>query len=71
MNLKEKLPTLEKCNLYNLEIPEFVRIYITRLRLSSHTLKIETGRWSRIPRDSRLCDCQKIQTESHIIEDCI
>ena len=64
-------PTLEKCNLYNLEIPEFVRMNITRLRLSSHNLKIETGRWSRIPRDSRLCECQKIQTESHIIEDCI
>ena len=41
---------------------------IARLRLSSYNLKIENGRWSRIPRDSRLCECQKIQTESHIIE---
>ena len=33
-------PALEKCNLYNLEIPEFARMNITRLRLSSHNLKI-------------------------------
>ena len=40
-------------------------------KLPTDELKIETGRWSRVPRDSRLCECQKLQTESHIIEDCI
>ena len=32
-------PTLEKCNLYNLEIPEFVGMNITRLRLRLRLLK--------------------------------
>ena len=39
----------------------------TRLRLSSHRLAIETGRWSRIPRDNRQCSCGAIQTEKHVI----
>ena len=33
-------------------VPEFARISVTRLRTSSHRLKIETGRWARIPRKS-------------------
>ena len=28
---------------------------------------IETGRWSRIPREKRLCTCGAIQTEEHVI----
>ena len=32
-------------------------------RLSSHKLTIETGRWSRILREQRLCPCGAIQTE--------
>ena len=52
-------------------VPEHFRTIFTRLRLSSHNLKIETGRWSRIPRENRLCDCEAdIQTEAHIIESC-
>ena len=52
-------------------VPEYLRTIFTRLRLSSHNLKIETGRWSRIPRENRLCVCKTdIQTEQHIIESC-
>lgn len=51
-------------------IPEYQRINFSRLRLSSHNLKIETGRWSRIPREERLCNCGILQTEYHIIFDC-
>ena len=67
---KDLNPTLEKPCLYTQDVPEHVRIKITRLRLSSHNLKIETGRWSRLPKEERLCSCGVIQTERHIIENC-
>jgi len=40
-----------------LSIPDRDRVFATRLILSSHKLAIETGRWSRIPREDRLCPC--------------
>ena len=46
------------------------RIAITRIRLS-HRLKVETGRWSRIPREERLCACGDIQTETHVLINCL
>ena len=51
-------------------IPEYVRIAFTRLRLSSHRLRMEVGRWSRIPRDLRLCQCGSVQTMEHILLVC-
>lgn len=55
----------------NPEIKEHHRIAFTRARLSSHRLKIETGRWSRIPRENRICQCnQNIQTEEHALLEC-
>ena len=33
-------------------------------------LAVETGRWSRIPREDRLCLCGVIQTEEHVICHC-
>jgi hypothetical protein len=62
--------TLESPPLYNGEIPEYRRISVTRLRLVAHQLKIETGRWSRLERDRRLCTCGEVQTERHVIEVC-
>jgi hypothetical protein len=54
-----------------LTVPEPHRISLTRLRLSSHHLRIETGRWSRTPREERLCECQdSIQTEEHVLLYC-
>ena len=57
-----------------LEIPQprDQRVEVTRFRTSSHRLKIETGRWSRIARERRLCDCgqEMIQDEIHVIESC-
>ena len=39
--------------------------------LSSHSLKVETGRWSRIPKDDRLCGCgEAIQDEEHVLLRC-
>ena len=52
-------------------VNERERVVFTRLRLSSHNLKIETGRWSRTRRENRLCDCgPEIQDETHILFDC-
>jgi hypothetical protein len=51
-------PNLQLQPIYNDKcIPEQIRIAYTRMRLSSHNLKIETGRWARIPRDLRTCQC--------------
>ena len=42
-----------------------------KFRLGSHRLKIETGRWSNIPRDERLCtSCNLLEDEYHVIYDC-
>ena len=53
-------------------MPENVRMCFSRLRLSSHRLRIETGRWSRLPREHRLCSCMMgvIQDEAHVLEFC-
>ena len=43
-----------------------------RLRLSSHSFPIETGRWSRKKREERLCGkCNVIGDEAHYIYHCI
>ena len=34
-------------------------------------LYVEKGRWSRVPRENRMCDCkQAFQDEEHILLDC-
>ena len=48
-------------------IPDSLRISFSRLRLSSHKLRIEIGRWSKTPRHERLCGCGAIQDEKHIL----
>ena len=54
-------------------VPDFIRVAFTRLRLMSHSLKVETGRWSRIPREERRCDrCDAgaVQDEEHVLIVC-
>ena len=51
-------------------INEHDRIAASRLRLSSHSLTIETGRWSRVPHERQLCSCGKVQTEEHVVCHC-
>ena len=74
MTFREINPDLRVHDVYALNnrhfIPEHYRIAFTRLRLSSHNLKIETGRWSRLPRERRLCPCGLVQDEKHAIELC-
>lgn len=52
-------------------IAEYKRIAFSQLRLSAHRLAIETGRWSRLPRERRLCSCGDVQTESHVLCVCV
>ena len=47
-------------------VPEQYRVQYTRLRLVSHNLRIETGRWARLPRDQRLCRYGQVQMEKHV-----
>ena len=56
----------------NQYIPDFCRVSFTRLRLMSHNLKVETGRWSRTPTPLRTCACDNhsIQSESHVLISC-
>ena len=59
---------------YYLNINNFEnRRALTKLRTSSHKLKIETGRWQNIERNSRLCQqCpgRFIEDEKHVTFDC-
>ena len=47
-------------------------MHVTRYRLSSHNLKVETGRWSRTNRENRTCSCEQggIQDEEHVTSVC-
>ena len=52
-------------------IPEIYRLAFTRMRTSSHRLRIETGRWAKISREERLCKCgQDIGDEEHALTQC-
>ena len=47
------------------------KIALTKLRLSSHRLSIETGRWTNIPRENRLCTaCNRLEDEYHLLFEC-
>ena len=65
-------PTLITHNLYTKNaptIPDYLRITFTRFRLSSHRLRVEIGRWSRTPRDQRICSCRTgVQDELHLFQ---
>ena len=42
-----------------------------KFRLGSHKLRIETGRWSRIPRNERTCStCNELADEFHLLYEC-
>lgn len=67
-------PTLTVHNVYttNDYVPDYQREAFTRLRLMSHNLRIETGRWSRTPTEQRVCLCDgvHVQTEQHVLLEC-
>ena len=46
---------------------------LVRFRISSHQLRIETGRYEKIPRDERICyfcTGNKTEDENHFLLDC-
>ena len=67
-------PGMSVHNVYSVNqyIPDYIRQAFSRVRLMSHNLKIETGRWSRIPREMRRCQCNglSVQTEEHVLINC-
>ena len=68
INPELKVHRVYRCDQY---IDERKRITFTRFRLSSHNLNVERGRWSRIARENRLCQCKLgVQDEVHILFDC-
>ena len=64
--------TIHPIYLTSAYIPDYQREAFSRIRLMSHRLKIETGRWSRIPHERRVCQCNDShpQTEEHVLMDC-
>ena len=68
----EMNPELSKHKLYEeYEVNDSKRVDFSRFRLSSHRLKVETGRWARIDRNRRLCSCSaNIQDEHHVLREC-
>ena len=54
-------------NRRDVQAPEYMRLSWTRFRLSSHNLRVETGRWSRTLRENRLCQCGSVQDEAHVL----
>ena len=59
---------------YNSFVPEYLRVVITRWRLSNHDLRIETGRYVRpiIPRNMRFCSVcvESVEDEEHALFYC-
>ena len=53
-------------------IPDYKRQSFTRLRVLSHQLRVEVGRWSRTPAEQRVshCDGTNVQTEKHVLLEC-
>ena len=69
-------PGLEVSDIYTRRrnfVPDHQRKALTQMRLSSHRLRVETGRWSGQARNARLCDCSlnEIQDERHVLTTCI
>ena len=50
-------PSLSSCVPVPQTTLEFEREMVTRFRTGSHSLAIETGRYSNTPRENRLCSC--------------
>ena len=70
-------PDMKVHDIYSTKVSlnELERMSWSKLRLSAHSLAIETGRWNRrgrgrLPMDQRLCQCGLVQTERHVVETC-
>ena len=60
-----------KCEKYLESLNSEYRKIICKMRISDHALLIERGRYTKIPRDLRLCQsCNKIEDEFHFVLEC-
>ena len=52
-------------------LDDYPRVAFTRFCTSSHRLKVETSRWSQLPRERRICKCGVgVQSEEHVLVNC-
>ena len=71
MNPDLTVHPLYKVTNSNQIIEDNLRMAFTRVRLCSHRLRSETGRWNRVPSDQRFCphcDGATIQSEEHLFQ---
>ena len=68
------LPTFELQKYLTFNINRYVRSFLTKLRLSAHSLAIETGRYCKptIPANERFCKAckDKVEDEHHFLIEC-
>ena len=68
---KYQLYTMFNPDLKPVDLSKPYSYAFSRLRLSSHSMPIELGRWNRLRRDGRLCDvCKIVGDEKHYIYNC-
>ena len=70
---KEIKPFHQPSEYLSIVVPQSHRTAMTRLLVSSHSLRIETGRWTRpvTPRSDRRCaTCNQIEDEYHLLLKC-
>ena len=77
LTYKDLNPSFVVHDIYKIKhnVNEIHRLSFTRFRVSGHSLACETGRWNRrgrgrLPMNERLCECNAIQTERHVVQDC-
>ena len=63
-------PSLTRPNLYDCYFPFYKLREVTRLRIVSHNLEIEVGRFQFKDKSERLCSCKEIETEEHFVMQC-
>ena len=68
---KFKMYTVFNPNLVVGDLSKSYSYAFSRLKLSSHSMPIETGRWNRTERESRICSyCRVLGDEEHYIYNC-
>ena len=73
MDIRYSMFCTNENSIYGSFLNERYRTVLTRWRLSSIDINIETGRYKHIPRHDRICNCctsNEIEDENHVIFEC-
>ena len=63
--------SLTRPSIYSRDVPSNKLIFVSQIRMVSHSLQIELGRQQKnVPRTERLCTCGNVEDEKHFISDC-